>query len=59
MKKRSVSRAPLAPEISRADSAAAVFPHQDAQDGVRSDVLGSYTGHSLDGTRPVQDADDL
>ena len=28
-------------------------------DGIPSDVLGSYTGQSCDGDRPVQDADDL
>ncbi len=43
----------------RAERAAKVLPRQDAQDGVLSDVLGSYTGHNLDGGRPVQDADDL
>jgi len=29
------------------------------QDGIRSDVLGSYTGTAYDGSEPVQDADDL
>lgn len=43
----------------RVKAAAAVFPEQDTQDGVLSDVLGSYTGRCLDGERPVQDADDL
>lgn len=31
----------------------------DNQDGIESDVLGSYTGIAADGTAPVQDADDL
>ncbi len=26
---------------------------------IKSDVEGSYTGVSVDGSRPVQDADDL
>lgn len=26
---------------------------------IKSDVLGSYTGNPLDGSKPVQDADDL
>ena len=29
------------------------------QDGVKSDVDGSYTGHPADNGKPVQDADDL
>ena len=35
-------------------------PLDSATDGsVISDVDGSYTGHPLDGGKPVQDADDL
>lgn len=35
-------------------------PLDTATDGsVTSDVDGSYTGHPLDGGKPVQDADDL
>lgn len=37
----------------------AVLPGQAASGGIPSDVLGSYTGHALDGDRPIQDADDL
>lgn len=32
---------------------------QGANSGIPSDVLGSYTGHAMDGDRPIQDADDL
>ena len=34
------------------------FPEQNRGE-IPSDVLGSYTGMSRDGDRPVQDADDL
>ena len=30
-----------------------------SREAIPSDVLGSYTGMSRDGDRPVQDADDL
>ena len=30
-----------------------------AQQNIPTDVLGSYTGTPVDGTNPVQDADDL
>lgn len=40
-------------------SVAAILPNQAGSDGIPSDVLGSYTGHALDGGRPIQDADDL
>ncbi len=33
-------------------------PRRDAVE-IPSDVMGSYTGMSHDGSRPVQDADDL
>ena len=36
----------------------AAFPKQNRGE-IPSDVLGSYTGMSRDGDRPVQDADDL
>lgn len=29
------------------------------EDSVTSDIDGSYTGHPLDGGKPIQDADDL
>lgn len=32
---------------------------EQSSDGVPSDVNGSYTGTSIDGSAPVQDADDL
>jgi len=32
---------------------------QEEKDRIPSDVLGSYTGLTKDGERPVQDADDL
>ncbi|MEE0682173.1 MAG: hypothetical protein ACLVML_08090 [Candidatus Gastranaerophilaceae bacterium] len=35
-----------------------VFPELNKQD-IPSDVLGSYTGITEKGERPVQDADDL
>ncbi len=31
----------------------------DTQKSIPSDIDGSYTGHPLDGGKPVQDADDL
>ena len=37
----------------------AVRPLKDRRDGIPADVLGSYTGMEADGSRPVQDADDL
>lgn len=30
-----------------------------AESTIKSDVDGSYTGHPLDGGKPIQDADDL
>ena len=38
---------------------AAAQPLKNKQDGVPTDVLGSYTGIAADGGRPVQDADYL
>ena len=32
---------------------------QGGDETIKSDVLGSYTGNPLDGSTPVQDADDL
>ena len=31
----------------------------DAEEDIRADVLGSYTGTPYDDLRPIQDADDL
>ncbi len=31
----------------------------NSKDDIPTDVLGSYSGTPLDGTEPVQDADDL
>ena len=39
-------------------SIAATLPNQN-KGKIPSDVQGSYTGMSFDGTAPVQDADDL
>jgi len=39
-------------------SIAATLPNQN-KGNIPSDVQGSYTGMSSDGTPPVQDADDL
>ena len=36
-----------------------VPPRAFTDDGIVSDVLGSYTGVPVDGDKPVQDADDL
>lgn len=36
-----------------------ILPLQHRSHGIPSDVLGSYTGSSMDGSRLVQDADDL
>lgn len=36
-----------------------VLPGINKDEGVYSDVLGSYTGTPVDGGVPVQDADDL
>ena len=38
---------------------AAVMPAQGKEDGIYSDVNGSYTGTPVDGGMPEQDADDL
>lgn len=35
-----------------------ILPQQN-KGSIPSDVLGSYTGEARDGSRPVQDADDL
>lgn len=35
------------------------LPLQSRTDDILSDVLGSYTGSAMDGSRPIQDADDL
>lgn len=43
---------------SRVKAAAEVLPEQ-GRGFIRTDVLGSYTGNTPDGSRPVQDADDL
>lgn len=42
----------------RVRKAVNALPRQGKGD-IHSDVLGSYTGRTLDGGRPVQDADDL
>lgn len=50
MKKRNANALP---------NAIKVMPLQHRSHDIPSDVLGSYTGSSMDGSRPVQDADDL
>ena len=51
---------PEPPKVSPIDPiiAAYTLPNQGRAE-VQSDVLGSYTGLTEDGDRPVQDADDL
>ena len=36
-----------------------IADRREEWDEIPSDVLGSYTGMAEDGSRPVQDADDL
>jgi len=36
-----------------------VMADRREEEDIPSDVLGSYTGMAEDGSRPVQDADDL
>ena len=48
----------LSPVIPIVAQSSTVLRHQ-SENGVLSDVGGSYTGTPVDGGQPVQDADDL
>jgi len=44
---------------SKAAEAVNAYRNQEKTDKIQTDTQGSYTGVSKDGTKPVQDADDL
>ena len=44
---------------SKAMEAVNAYRNQDKKDKIQTDTQGSYTGVGKDGTKPVQDADDL
>ncbi|MBO5221990.1 MAG: hypothetical protein J6C26_06730 [Clostridia bacterium] len=60
MDKKKNSSAPSKEERKRPDpiSLAREF-RMTRDDGIRSDVLGSYTGVTREGDTPIQDVDDL